>query len=465
MIFASILFIFIFLPILAVVYFLLGKKYHNIILLSASILFYAYGEPKYFITLLAVVLVNYIGGLLIYRYKNYDKLFLILTVIANLSFLIYFKYFSFILTNIQLFSGVPIEIPKILMPIGISFYTFQAISYVIDVYRKQFEPQKNILNLALYICFFPQLIAGPIIKYHDFEPQINNHDVNFEKINIGIKRFIIGLSKKMIIANTLGMVADKIFAQSPDSFSHLTAWIGAFAYSLQLYFDFSGYSDMAIGLGLIFGFKFMENFNYPYISKSITEFWRRWHISLSTWFKNYVYIPLGGNKVSKNVTIRNLAFVFLLTGIWHGASWTFIVWGIYNGLFIIIENLFNIKNYESKNIFVTLIQHVYCILVFMLSWVIFRSENLQYAWNYIGNMFGVIKPDNIVYNMGYYFDLYEIIILIIAILCSTPVFKNILEYKNPVLKITVNIFLLFIFIYSVSTIASNTYNPFIYFRF
>ena len=465
MIFASILFLFIFLPILLSIYFLLGKKCHNLILLIASIIFYALGEPKYVVTLLIIVLINYLGGLLIYKFKKYDKIILIITIISNLGFLIYYKYFSFILNNINILSNLSLSIPKLIMPVGISFYTFQAMSYVIDVYRKEFKPQKNIYNLALYICFFPQLVAGPIIKYHDFEPQINNHNTDFEKVNIGIKRFIMGLAKKMIIANTLGMIADKIFAQNPDSFSHLTAWIGAFAYSLQLYFDFSGYSDMAIGLGLIFGFKFMENFNYPYISKSITEFWRRWHISLSSWFKNYVYIPLGGNKISKAITIRNLSIVFLLTGIWHGANWTFFVWGIYNGFFIIIEKLLNIKDYKPTNLLPKFFQHLYCILTFVFGWVIFRSNSLHYAVKYIGNMIGVIKPDNVVYNMGYYIDVYEIIIFIIAILCSTPVFKNILEYKNPLIKLTVNVYLLLIFVLSVSAIAASTYNPFIYFRF
>lgn len=470
MIFSSIIFLFVFLPILMFLYSRFDNvQVKNVILLLASLLFYAFGEPKYIFVMILVILITYFGGLFIDNAKKYKKPIMILTIFLILSFLVYFKYFNFIVDNINNILHLSINWYKIALPIGISFYTFQAISYIIDVYRGEIKPQNDLYKLALYICLFPQLIAGPIIKYHDIEDQIDNRKSDFDKFNIGVKRFIIGLAKKMLVANTLGLVADKIFSQAPDTFSHGIAWLGAVAYSLQLFFDFSGYSDMAIGLGLIFGFKFMENFNYPYISRSISEFWRRWHISLSTWFKHYVYIPLGGNKVSKIITTRNLAFVFLLTGIWHGASWIFVVWGIWNGLFIIFEKLINLKGLQEKynNIFSRFVQHIYCILAFVIGWVIFRSESLSYALKYIGNMFGFINtlPENITYTLGYYIDLYEIIIFAIAILCCTPIFKNILEYKNTFVKIAVNTFLLAIFILSVSAIAANTYNPFIYFRF
>jgi alginate O-acetyltransferase complex protein AlgI len=353
------------------------------------------------------------------------------------------------------------------MPIGISFYTFQALSYVIDVYRGECKVQKDIYKLALYICLFPQLIAGPIVKYHDVADQIESREVNFEKVNIGVKRFIIGLSKKMLIANTMGVIADKIFIQNPDVFTPGIAWLGSVAYSFQLFFDFSGYSDMAIGLGLIFGFKFMENFNYPYISKSITEFWRRWHISLSTWFKQYVYISLGGNREGKLKTLRNLGIVFLLTGIWHGAAWNFVIWGLWHGFFIIVEKICNIKEYDSKphSWWVNGLRHIYCILAFVLGWVMFRADNMAYAWKYILNMFGLVKVHDITYALPYYIDRWEIIIFVAAIICSIPIFNKMLEVKNKWAHAGVNIWLLFLFILSSATIAASTYNPFIYFRF
>ena len=289
--------------------------------------------------MLLTILINYTAAINIERFFNHKKIILLCALITNLGILFYFKYFNFLIDITNSVFHSHLSFPDIVMPIGISFYTFQALSYVIDVYRGECKAQKDIYKLALYICLFPQLIAGPIVKYHDVADQIDSRDVNFEKVCLGVKRFIIGFSKKIIIANTMAVIADKIFIQDPHNFSHLVAWLGALAYTLQLYFDFSGYSDMAIGLGLIFGFRFMENFNYPYISKSITEFWRRWHISLSTWFKQYVYIPLGGNRGKLYKTCVNLGIVFLLTGIWHGAAWTFIVWGIWHGIFIIIENV------------------------------------------------------------------------------------------------------------------------------
>lgn len=467
MLFSSMTFIYVFLPIVLLLYLISKKELHNPILLTASIIFYAWGEPKYLAIMLLTIIVNYVGAIAIEKHKNHKKLILTLTVIANLSFLIYFKYFNFLIANYNNLFNQNITALDIIMPIGISFYTFQALSYVVDVYREDCKAQKDFYKLALYICLFPQLIAGPIVKYHDVADQISSREVNFDKVNLGVKRFIIGLSKKVLIANTMGAIADKIFIQNPHDFSQAVAWLGSIAYSFQLYFDFSGYSDMAIGLGLIFGFRFMENFNYPYISKSITEFWRRWHISLSTWFKEYVYISLGGNRVSKIKTLRNLGIVFLLTGIWHGAEWTFVVWGIWHGLFIILEKSFNIKEFEAKPHawYINLLRHLYCMFAFIIGWVIFRAENMSYATDYIMNMFGLLQSDKTGYSMEYYVDRLGIITFIVAVLCSVPLFKNILYIQSKTGRFILNCWLLVLFYLSTLTIASNTYNPFIYFRF
>lgn len=469
MLFSSMTFIFVFLPILLTIYLVTKKELHNFILLIASIIFYAWGEPKYLAIMLLTILINYFGAIMIERYNNHKKIILAFTIIANLGFLFYFKYFNFLINNFNQLFNSNIHALNIIMPIGISFYTFQALSYVVDVYRGECKVQKNIYKLALFICLFPQLIAGPIIKYHDIEEQIDSREVNFDKVTLGVKRFIVGLAKKVLIANVMGLIADKIFVQDPHNFSHLIAWIGSFAYTFQLYFDFSGYSDMAIGLGLIFGFRFMENFNYPYISKSITEFWRRWHISLSTWFKQYVYISLGGNRVGKIKTLRNLGIVFLLTGIWHGAEWTFIVWGLWHGFFIILEKTFNIKEYDSKShpIWVNILRHFYAIFVFVIGWVIFRAVNIKYAWDYLTNMFGLLHlhTNEFQYTFGYYVGRIEILTFVIAILCSIPLFKNMIYIENKTVKTMVNIWLLFLFYMSIAAIAGNTYNPFIYFRF
>lgn len=466
MLFSSMTFIYVFLPIVCGLYLITKKELHNPILLIASIIFYAWGEPRYLAIMLLVIIINYLGAILIEKYPHKKRFTLILAIITNLAFLIYFKYFNFLLENINALFHTNIDFIKVIMPIGISFYTFQAMSYLIDVFRGECKAQKDIYKLALYITLFPQLIAGPIVKYHDVADQIEDREVNFEKVDIGVKRFIIGLSKKVLLANTMGAIADKIFTQPADTFSPLVAWMGSLAYSLQLFYDFSGYSDMAIGLGLIFGFQFLENFNYPYISKSITEFWRRWHISLSTWFKQYLYIPLGGNRISKNRTYINLGIVFLLTGLWHGASWNFIFWGLWNGFFIILEKMTGWDK-DSKNPAINFIRHLYTIFVFVIGWVLFRADNLSYALTYLKNMFGLVKVHDIAYNINYYGDSIEILTFIIAIICAMPVFSKILyiRQERKILRSIVNIWLLILFILSSAAIAASTYNPFIYFRF
>ena len=464
MLFSSMTFVFMFLPIVCAFYLMSNKRFHNPILLAASILFYAWGEPKYLAIMLLTILINYAGALAVEKFNKHKKLWLILTIIVDLGFLIYFKYFNFIIDNINNLFHAHISALDVIMPIGISFYTFQALSYVIDVFRGDCKAQKDVYKLALYICLFPQLIAGPIVKYHDVAEQIEDREVNFDKVNLGVKRFIIGLAKKMLIANTLGAIADKIFTQPADTFTPLVAWLGGISYTLQLYYDFSGYSDMAIGLGLIFGFHFMENFNYPYISKSITEFWRRWHISLSTWFKQYLYIPLGGNRISKNRTYINLGIVFLLTGIWHGASWNFVFWGLWNGFFIILEKMTGWHN-ETDKLSIKILKHLYTIFVFVLGWVMFRADNMTYAWTYLKNMFGLVPVHDITYKMIYYVDNVEIITLFIGILCAMPIFRNMVHIEKKPVKLLVNIWLLVLFILSSASIAASTYNPFIYFRF
>lgn len=468
MLFSSMTFVYMFLPIVVLLYLVTKKELHNPILLIASIIFYAWGEPRYFAVMLVTILINYFGAILIDKFPKFAKLSLIVTIFADLSFLVYFKYFNFLIENINGILHGNIHALNIIMPLGISFYTFQAISYVVDVYRGECKVQKDVYKLALFICLFPQLIAGPIVKYHDIAEQIESREVNFEKVDLGVKRFIIGLSKKILIANTLGAIADKIFSQDVHNLTHAAAWLGSIAYSFQLYFDFSGYSDMAVGLGLIFGFRFMENFNYPYISKSITEFWRRWHISLSTWFKQYVYIPLGGNRHGKFKTLRNLGIVFLLTGIWHGAAWNFVIWGVWHGFFIILEKIINIKEFEKKynSWKIKVLQHIYCIFVFGVGWVIFRSESIKYAYDYLRNMAGLSRVNHdMAYSLGYYVDRYEILILIAAFLCCVPLFSKMLEVKNKAGRVIINIWLLLLFILSSASIASGTYNPFIYFRF
>ncbi len=471
MLFSSMTFVFLFLPIVCAVYFLVRKDLRNYVLLLASILFYAWGEPRYLAIMILTILINYLGALAITRLdtdktQKYRKMALGGIVVLNLSFLFYFKYFNFFIDNLNAAFTSNFDVIDVIMPIGISFYTFQAISYVIDVYRREVPVQKDVYKLALYICLFPQLIAGPIVKYYTVADQIEQRSVTFNKVSYGIKRFIIGLVKKMLIANTMGAVADSIFSQPVNAFNTSTAWLGAIAYSFQLFYDFSGYSDMAIGLGSMFGFKFLENFNYPYISKSITEFWRRWHISLSTWFKEYLYIPLGGNRVAPWRMYANLFIVFLATGVWHGASWTFIVWGLFHGAFIIFEKATGWHK-KTGGVVLSALQHIYCILAFVIGWVFFRADNLPYAIDYLKNMFGLLQGHNILYATAYYLDNIKLIALLAAFLCSMPLFTKILDISNKhkLAKSMLNLWLLILFILSAASIASSTYNPFIYFRF
>lgn len=469
MLFSSMTFLFVFMPVVMAVYLLSKKEIRNYILLAASIIFYAWGEPRYLAIMILTIFINYFGALLIDRHveSRKRKMWLAITIAADLSFLVYFKYFNFIIDNVNAVLQLNMNFIDVIMPIGISFYTFQAMSYLIDVYRREVVAQKDINKLALYIVLFPQLVAGPIVKYHDVCAEIDERNIRFEDVVIGLKRFIIGLAKKVLVANTLAVVVDNIFSHAPEELRWKYAWLGIIAYAVQLYFDFSGYSDMAIGLGRMFGFRFLENFNYPYISKSVSEFWQRWHISLATWFKQYLYIPLGGNRVSPARMYFNLFFVFLVTGVWHGASWTFVLWGVWNGLFICLEK-YRVwhKDAPGQKWWIGAVKHVYAVLVILLGLVIFRSENIAYAWGYIQRLLGfnmLEHYEKIDFGINNKFQL----MLIVGLICSMPLFKNMfaVRYERKVLRSVINIWLFILFFWSTISLASSTYNPFIYFRF
>lgn len=464
MLFSSMSFVFAFLPLVLLLYYLCHtRRARNGVLLLASIVFYGWGEPKYLLVMLISMILTWGAGLLIARGKR-KLLWLVLTVLLDLGILIYFKYTNFLLENISAVLNHQLDPIHVVMPIGISFYTFQAISYLVDVYRGDVQVQKNLYKVMLYISLFPQLVAGPIVKYHDIALQIDGRKETLSDFSLGLRRFIVGLSKKMLIANTMGAVADKIFTLPVEQFDPSTAWIGAIAYAFQIYYDFSGYSDMAIGLCLMFGFRLPENFNYPYISASITEFWRRWHISLSTWFKEYLYIPLGGNRVSKKRNLFNLFVVFLATGIWHGASWNFVVWGLWHGLFIIVEK---VTGWHRKQLgwFLNSIRHISTLMIVLIGWVFFRADSFAYGCDYVANMFGLVSEAQSYAPFGYFMDRFSLLMLVVAIALSMPWARNMIRVQKMIPGIAVDFWLVFLFLCSWTTIAASTYNPFIYFRF
>lgn len=468
MLFSSMTFLFVFMPILMTIYFFAKKEIRNYVLLIASILFYSFADLRYLAIMIVTIAINYWGALLLDKFHT-DKVrrwTLIIAIILDLSFLFYFKYFNFVIKNINNLIASDFTFVDVIMPIGISFYTFQAMSYLIDVYRKEVEAQKDIYKLALYIVLFPQLVAGPIVKYHDVCNQIDNREERFDKVVLGLKRFIFGLSKKVLIANTLAVVADNIFNQQVSQISWEISWLGIITYALQLYYDFSGYSDMAIGLGMMFGFKFLENFNYPFLCKSISEFWRRWHISLSTWFREYLYIPLGGGRVSPQRKYFNLSIVFLVTGIWHGAEWTFFVWGAWNAIFIVFENIIGWNKDTQDTIGMNILKHSYGVLVFVIGLVMFRSPDLMYSFDYMARMMGISKVDNLP-DYDYGMNNKYLLMMIVGVILTMPIFKNILfiPYERKVLRSIVNIWLVLLFVLSTASLAGATYNPFIYFRF
>ena len=467
MLFSSVSFLYYFLPITLVLYFVSKDKYKNIILLLASLFFYFYGEPKYTVLMLISAFSAYIHGILIekFREKGYSKLFLVSGLVVSLGILIVFKYMDFIIKNINYISNSNIKLLRLVLPIGISFYTFQGLSYIVDVYKKDAKVCRSFVDFATYVCLFPQLIAGPIVRYTTIEDELKNRTHSFDKFAYGVNRFVVGLAKKVILANNLGMLVD-IMTKSNEK-SVLSYWMVAIFFSLQIYYDFSGYSDMAIGLGRMFGFDFLENFNYPFISKSIKEFWRRWHISLSSFFRDYVYIPLGGNRVSRGRWIFNLLIVWSLTGLWHGDSWNFILWGIYFAILLIIENLF-LQNILSK--LPALIQHIYAKFFIIISFVIFNNENIKDLWSSLYNMFNFRGLD--LYNdfSTYYLKSYTVL-LIVSMIGATPILKNIIQKVNKNVtgqKVvsTINPILNIVLLVVVTAyLIDGSFNPFLYFRF
>ncbi|MCR4775857.1 MAG: MBOAT family protein [Saccharofermentans sp.] len=468
MTFSSLPFLFMFLPVTFLLYAVVrNKTARNAVLIAASLVFYAYGEPVAVIIMVCSIILNYVFGR-IASGNRHDKLAVALAAVLNIGLLIAYKYTGFF---VEIFNGVTrlaMPVPDIRLPIGISFFTFQGLSYVIDVYRDKKLVQKNFFSVLLYISFFPQLIAGPIVRYEDIAKQINEREFSVDRVSRGILRFIFGLSKKVLIANQMGFIADKAFSFSPDQIGTSAAWIGAACYSLQIFFDFSGYSDMAIGLGTVFGFDFKENFNYPYIAGSIQDFWRRWHISLSTWFKEYVYIPLGGNRKGNVRTTLNKLLVFFLTGLWHGANFTFIVWGMIHGLCQMLETY---QIIPTKKKWFKPFGHIYTLLVTILAFVIFRADTLTQGFGMIRDMF-TAHPGETAVNVQIFstVNVLAIVSFIFAIVLSTPVCR-LLRAKAEGLKISsaynyaAYIGSVMLLLVSILMLASSTYNPFIYFRF
>lgn len=466
MVFSSSIFIFVFLPLVLFLYYISGKKLKNYVLLLASLFFYSWGGVSYLKILIVSIIINYIFGILIDDVRSNIKLrkiFLSLGIILNLALLFYYKYYDFTIENINEIFNTNYSIKNIVLPIGISFFTFQGMSYIIDIYRNDGKVNKNPFSVALYISLFPQLVAGPIIKYKTIDDQIRNRKESLEFFSYGINRFVIGLAKKVIIADILAGMADNIFNLYYSGIDMPTAWIGAICYTFQIYYDFSGYSDMAIGLGYMFGFEFMENFNYPYISKSITEFWRRWHISLSTWFREYLYIPLGGNR--RGNIYFNLFVVFLVTGIWHGAAWTFILWGLWHGFFILIERA--IRNKEWYINVPRTIKYIVTMLIIILGWVLFRADNLEQAIGFIKTMFGFSKAIDITFEYSYFINKKLVFWIVISILGAVPFANNNLKKykKSKNFEVLSTIIISLLFIISIIFVVNSTYSPFIYFQF
>lgn len=462
MVFSSTLFLFWFLPVVLIGYYLCGKNAKNYWLLLASLFFYSWGEPKYVLLMFTLIVINYICGLLLAR--DHNRYLLCATVIFNLGILGYFKYFNFLMETVNavlsLIGGQSVSLNQIALPIGISFFTFQIMSYVIDVYRGTVPPQKSLAKLALYISLFPQLIAGPIVRYSDVAAQIDERNVTLGGIYTGAVRFMIWLSKKVLLSNQMAAIADAAFIQSDPP--ALLAWMGAVAYALQIYFDFSGYSDMAIGLGKLFGFDFLENFNYPYISSSVKEFWRRWHISLSSWFRDYLYIPLGGSHCSREKTYRNLLIVFSMTGLWHGASWNFVVWGLWHGAFLILERVLGNRFRMPK-----WLGHIYTMLVVLIGWVFFRADTLGQAAVYLRSMAG--NPlEGALYSLSH-LDREKVFFFALSLIFCLPAGKwinsRLGETSRSFAQTARDTALAAVFFVTILYVVSSGFNPFIYFRF
>lgn len=469
MVFSSILFITKFLPLVLIFYFIMPRSLRNLTLFIFSMIFYAWGEPIYILLMCFTILVDYIFGRLIDRAiakenKKSAKINLVIAVIINLGLLGFFKYANFTIDTVNSITSLGIQTLKIALPIGISFYTFQSLSYVVDVYRGETKVQKSLLDFGTYVVLFPQLIAGPIVRYRTVADEIENRKESREDFKEGITRFIIGLGKKVILANNAGLIWDSVRELTNSEISVASFWLGIIGYTFQIYFDFSAYSDMAIGMGRMFGFHFGENFNYPYMARTITDFWRRWHISLSTWFKEYVYIPLGGNRRGGIIQIRNILVVWFLTGFWHGASWNFVAWGGYYGILLILEKFFLLKILSSLP---RLFSHIYTMFFVIIGWVLFSFDSFSSGYNYILGMFGMgghkFLNDNFIYLL-----LNNLSLILILFIGSTDLPKRVFKrlFKSDFVRTTIEIIgLTLIFIVSISYLVAATYNPFLYFRF
>lgn len=468
MVFSSLIFIFIFLPLVLVSYYIAPRRLRNTVILLASLLFYAWGEPTYIILIIISILINYLGALLIrvhIKNKDKSKFIFITLLLIDISILFFFKYYGFAIECLGSIIGLDLKVKSISLPLGISFYTFQQISYIADIYMQKVKPERNLIDFATYITMFPQLIAGPIVKYEDIHKQLANRKESINKFGEGVQRFIIGLGKKVILANNIGLIWTQVKEVNLNDLSVVLSWIGIIAFTLQIYFDFSGYSDMAIGLAKMFGFDFLGNFDYPYISKSITEFWRRWHMSLGGWFREYIYIPLGGNKKGTLIQVRNLFIVWFTTGLWHGASTNFVVWGLYFGVILFIEKIY-LKDLLKK--IPSMFSHIYTLIIVMIGWVIFDMNTLTDSGHYIKIMFGF--GNNIfIDNLAKYILTNNFIILLIGLICSTKLIKIYMNKikstfrENDVFLITaINLLILII---STAYLVGASYNPFLYFRF
>ena len=467
MLFSSLVFLFTFLPITLLVYYLVPRKVKNVVLLIASLIFYAWGEPVYIFLMLISILFNYFCGMdiALKAGRKSQVRSLIFTIVVNLFILGFFKYYGFIVTNLNAILPFYIPYRKLELPIGISFYTFQTLSYIIDVYRGNVDVQVNLIDFGTYVTMFPQLIAGPIVQYADVERQLRERKESLTKFGYGAWFFVMGLAKKVLLANTIGSIYENIAAM--DGMSVVTAWLGCLAYTFQIYFDFSGYSDMAVGLGKMFGFEFLENFHYPYVSTSVTEFWRRWHISLSTWFREYVYIPLGGNRKGDSRTITNLLIVWMLTGFWHGAAWNFVAWGLYYGIILILEK-FVWGQYVEK--WPGAVRHIYAMVLILIGWVLFFSPSLGYALKYVGVMFG-IGASGLMDKLGWFYLLSNWLIYLMAVLGSSSIgyrlMRNIQRAPGSRVGkyIMTGVMYLVMFALSLAFLVTQSFNPFLYFRF
>lgn len=472
MVFSSLLFLFRYLPLVLAIYFIVPRKLRNTVIFIASLIFYAWGEPVYVVIMLFSTLVDYTHGMLVHRFKERGdlkkaRMLVASSMIINLALLGFFKYSDFIIGNINAITGSSIPLLNLALPIGISFYTFQTMSYTVDIYRGEAKVQKSIISFGAYVALFPQLIAGPIVQYKTIAEQLDERRENKDQFAYGIMRFMTGLGKKVLLANNIGLLWDTIQGMPSSNMTVLLSWMGITAFAFQIYFDFSGYSDMAIGLGNMFGFTFLENFNYPYMSKSITEFWRRWHISLGSWFRDYVYIPLGGNRAGLAKQIRNIAVVWLLTGIWHGASWNFVMWGVYFGVLLVFEKFVLLKYLKKSP---AIIAHIYTIFFVWIGWVLFAFDDLAKGTSYLKTMF-FINGNAFVSTETIYMLLNYAVLFVILILASTDYPKRIAvrltrkREESTIVSISKMLFVVVIFLLGVAYLVDASYNPFLYFRF